>query len=398
MTQPSTSFGTDHLWVGAPLPVVPTTSEPVSRNERSPAKRTIVHVSLGTDVGGMEKLLVEFARWADRSRFNLHFVSLEKPGAAAEEIARCGWDVISMNKSSGFRPDLVVTLSRRLRQLRPDVVHTHNTAGYLYGVSASVLARVPRVIHTRHGQRFEASKRQTLSFRWLSRWVDQVVSVSEDGRRLTIDEGIEDQRACTIRNGIDLDRFRYIGPTPGGPVVMVARLSREKDVATLLHAMAIVGNNFADSDPPLRLDIVGDGSERVALERLSRQLGVESSVSFLGHRDNIHDALSGASMFVLPSLTEGISLTLLEAMACGLPVVATQVGGTPEVVLPGVTGTLVPPRDPTAMAEAMMQLWLDPDMASRYGLQGRQRVELEFGIQKMVHQYKLMYVAEVTAQ
>jgi sugar transferase (PEP-CTERM/EpsH1 system associated) len=365
------------------------------RHERPESKLRVAHIALGMHVGGMERLLVEFARWTDRARFDLQFLSLEEGGAAAAQIEELGWPVNCLGKPGGFRPEVVISLSRHLRRFRADVVHTHNTAGYLYGVAAAILARVPRVIHTRHGQRFEASKRQTLSFRWLSRWVDQVVSVSEDGRRLTMEEGIASHRVSTIRNGIDLHQFPYVGSNPTGPAVLVSRLSQEKDVASLIRAIAIADGQRRSHEPPLRLQIVGDGHERVALENLTRQLGLESLIEFLGQRREIHKMLRGASMFVLPSLTEGISLTLLEAMASGLPVVATHVGGNPEVVIPGVTGLLVPVRDPDAMARAMLELWRDPTMATSYGLEGRQRVELEFGIQRMIHQYELLYRAEV---
>ncbi|MEM1067830.1 MAG: glycosyltransferase [Planctomycetota bacterium] len=354
-------------------------------------RRRIVHISLGTDVGGMEKLLVEFARWTDPSQYDLHFISLQSSGEAAKQIHALGLPVIALGKPSGFRPDVVVALSRQLRRMAPDVVHTHNTAGFLYGVAASTLARVPMVIHTRHGQRFEAPKRQTLSFRWLSRWVDHVVSVSNDGQQLTIKEGISAERTCTIRNGIDLNQFPYVGPTANGPAVLVARLSAEKDVACLIRAIAIAHQKRRDQEATISLRIVGDGAERPGLESLTRELGLCKSIEFLGQRRNIREALRGASMFVLPSLSEGISLTLLEAMACGLPVIATHVGGNPEVVVPDLTGMLVPARDPEAIADAMLELWRDETMATRYGLEGRQRVELEFGIQRMIHEYELLY-------
>ena len=366
-----------------------------SRRHRSGEKRCVVHVSLGLDVGGMERLLVEFARWTDRSRFDLHFVALQSEGVAAKQIRELGWTVSTLGKPAGFRPDLVVSLSRHLRRLGADVVHTHNTAGYLYGVAAAVLARVGNIIHTRHGQRFKAPLRQTMSFRWLSPWVNHMVSVCEDGRRLTIAEGIAADRTCTIRNGIDLSEFPYVGPTHGGPAVVVARLSPEKDIASLIRAVAVAHGKRRVHEPNLILRIVGDGIERASLEQLAEQLGLASSIEFLGQKQNIHETLQGCSMFLLPSLTEGISLTLLEAMACGLPVVATHVGGTPEVVNPGVTGTLVAAKDPEAMANAMLHLWRDPITSQRYGLEGRQRVELEFGIQRMMHQYEQLYATGV---
>ena len=132
------------------------------------AKR-VVHISLGTQVGGMEKLLVEFARFTDRSRYALSFVSLQQRGDLASQIESHRWPVIAMDKEEGLKPKLVLQLARKLRRIKPDVIHTHNTAAYVYGVLAATIARVPRIIHTRHAQRFDSSRRQTTLFRGLSR-------------------------------------------------------------------------------------------------------------------------------------------------------------------------------------------------------------------------------------
>ena len=349
--------------------------------------RRVVHISLGTHVGGMEKLLVEFAKFTDRSRYELTFVSLQRRGDLATQIESHRCPVIAMNKTEGLKPALVARLASTLRKIRPDVVHTHNTAGYVYGVAAAAIAGVPRIIHTRHGQRFESSRRQTLLFRSLSRWVDHVVSVSADGCQLTIHEGIPTSKASTICNGVDLARFKFVPNRPRGRAVVVARLSPEKDIATLIRAMEIIRRSSAD----LCLDIVGDGSERESLESLSLALGLSDLVRFHGMRDDVPSVLATASLFVLPSVTEGISLTLLEAMAAGLPVVACDVGGNPEVVADEETGILVPPRDPQAMAEAMLRFHQDSALAQRFGRSGRQRVEQKFCIRGMVRAYESLY-------
>ena len=352
----------------------------------------VVHVSLGTQVGGMEKLLVEFARLTDPQRFGLTFVSLEKSGPVAEEIKSLGYPVMTMNKTPGLKPGLVVRLAKILRTLRPHVVHTHNTAGYLYGVSAAVMARVPRIIHTRHGRRLHASARGQFAFRGLAKFVDCVVSVSEDTHRLTLQKGIREPKAVVIRNGVDLGRFplRTMHTCTGsrcGRLVVVARLSPEKDIATLLRAFSIV----LESMPEWTLDIVGDGPERAALETLASSLKIEAFVRFHGQRQDVATVLSDASIFVLPSLTEGISLTLLEAMATGLPVVACRVGGNPEVVVDGGTGVLVPPGDPRSMADAIGQLQTDTDRAQQMGDAGRKRVEDVFCIGRMIREYENLY-------
>lgn len=347
----------------------------------------IVHVTLGTNVGGMERMLVELARFADRPRFALSFVSLQPAGRIASELRTLQCDVHSLEKPPGLRATTVLYLTRMLRRLRPDIVHTHNTAAYLYGISAAVLARVPAIVHTRHGQRYEASRRQTWAFRVGSRFVDQVVNVSEDAQRLSIAEGIAAQRTCTILNGVDIDRFGFSGPNVDGPAVVVARLSPEKDVATLLRACQIAARQL----PNFRLLIVGDGGCRWQLEQLAAEMALGSTAEFLGERSDVANILPRCSLFILPSLTEGISLTLLEAMARGLPTIATRVGGNCEVVVDGHTGLLVPPADPVALAHAICRIQSDPALARRMGDAGRRRVEQCFSAERMVQQYEQMY-------
>ncbi|MCC9599515.1 glycosyltransferase [Stieleria sp. JC731] len=350
--------------------------------------KRIAHISLGTDVGGMEKLLVEFAKHIDRTRFELSFISLQKTGRLAEQIETYHWPVHSMNKSDGLKPLLVTKLARKLRRIRPDVVHTHNTAAYVYGVAAAKIAGISRIIHTRHGQRYDHSSRQTMLFRQLSRWVEHIVSVSQDGAKLTVQhDGVSAAKTLTICNGVDLQQFRMPEHRPHGKVVVVARLSPEKDIASLVQAMGLVNQQ----DPTLNLDIIGDGVERSNLQTLVGDLGLDRTVRFLGLRDDIPDLLASASMFVLPSITEGISLTLIEAMATGLPVIACDVGGNPEVVVNLQSGILVPAGRPQAIADAILHYHGQPEVANRYGIAGRQRVMQKFCVRQMMHAYENLY-------
>src|SRR5262249_42341660 len=160
---------------------------------------------------------------------------------------------------------------------------------------------------------------------------------------------------------IDLDRFAYRGPAADGPAVLVARLAPEKDVGTLLDAVALIVRDC----PDFRLEIAGDGPCRAELERKAGPLG--HHVRFLGVVRDVAGLLAGARLFVLSSVTEGISLTLREAMARGLPIVATRVGGNPEVVAHEEPGLLVPPRAPAALAEAIRRCWTRPEMCSTLG-------------------------------
>src|SRR5207248_2205806 len=183
--------------------------------------------------------------------------------------------------------------------------------------------------------------------------------------------------------------FAFAGPDLEGPAVLVARLSPEKDIATLLQAVALI----AKKTPGFRLEIAGDGPCKPELLRLANQLGIETNVTFLGEVRDVAALLAKARLFVLSSLTEGISLTLLEAMARGLPVVTTRVGGNPEVVVEGETGLLVPPRAPAELAAAMVHLLRSPDTRRRMGQAGRCRVEQHFDVRRMVAEYEGHYLA-----
>ena len=348
----------------------------------------VAHVVQQLNTGGMEKLLVEFARHADRRRFDLRFVSLAGRGSVADDLEAQGWPVSALGEPSGLRPGLVLRLARLFRQWRIGVVHTHNTRSLLYAAPAAWLARVPAVFHLRHGQRFGAGRRETTAFRLATRLVGRVVCVSEDSARLSAAEGVAPARLCVIHNGIDVARFAYRGPAAGGPAVMVGRLSPEKDAASLLRATALIAREC----PSFRLEIAGAGECLPGLRRLAGELGLHGRVRFLGEVRDIPGLLARASLFVLPSLTEGLSLTLLEAMARGLPVVATRVGGNPEVVVEGETGFLVPSRSPPELARALLRIQCDSQLGGRMGRAGRERVEKHFDVRRMVGDHEALYL------
>jgi sugar transferase (PEP-CTERM/EpsH1 system associated) len=367
-------------------------TRPVSTVSMPHRRLSIAHVTLGTDIGGMEKLLVEFVKHSNRELFSTTVYSLQAPGRLAEAILAQGSEIESFFKKPGLRLGVLWRLYRRLRATAPDVVHTHNTAGFFYGATAATLAGIPRIIHTRHGQRITATSRQNAIFRLLSKTAYRVVSVSEDSKKRCLDEGVDAEKAIAIRNGIDLSSFPYTGFTPSGPLILVARLSPEKGIQTLIEAVQIVASESHPNERRIQLQIVGDGSQRRLLESHAHSKGIADCIDFMGARADVPSLLANASMFVLPSLSEGISLTLLEAMASGLPVIATRVGGNPEVVVDNESGILVPPQDPRALAKAIIRLRTDRSLCSRLSRDGRSRVEQHFSIQGMIHRYESLYL------
>jgi glycosyltransferase involved in cell wall biosynthesis len=360
----------------------------MQENGSNVRRRRVAHITLGLDTGGQEKLLLEFARHADRRSFELHFLSLTTRGRLGAEIEQQGWPVVALDEPPGFRPGIVMRIAKWLRRWRVDVVHTHDSRPLIYGAPAGRMVGAGRIVHMRHFARLPSiSPRQTWLARLAARWVDDYVCVSQESARAAAQEGVPTDRVRTVWNGVDLERFGCSGPNPKGPAVAVARLSPEKDLATLIRAAALAVRDCSD----FRLEIAGSGPCLRELQQLVKELAVEAHVAFLGEVRDVGRLLSRARLFVLPSLTEGISLTLLEAMACGLPVVATCVGGNPEVVLDGHTGLLVPAGDPRVLADAMLVLHGDFGRRRQLGIAGRDRVEQHFGIRRMVKAYETIY-------
>jgi glycosyltransferase involved in cell wall biosynthesis len=348
----------------------------------------VAHVALQLQTGGMERLLAEFARHADRERVSLSFIALGGGGRVADEIASYGWPVTVLDRLHGLRPSTVFRLANLFRAQQIDIVHTHNSKPLLYAGSAARLAKVGGVIHTCHGRRQHATKRQNVAFRLACRFADRMVCVSQDIACLCEDQHISAAKTCTIPNGIDLQRFGFSGPRAGGPAVYVGRLSPEKDVPSLLRAIAFV----VAQAPAFRLQIAGDGPCRAELISLARSLGVAENVEFLGEIKDIPTLLRQASLLVLPSLTEGMPLTILEAMACGLPVIATRVGGIPEAVADGATGLLVSPGELQHLADALLRIHHKPDLGRQMGQAGRLRAENQFDVRRMVSAYESLYL------
>ncbi|MEI8381230.1 MAG: GT4 family glycosyltransferase PelF [Planctomycetota bacterium] len=345
----------------------------------------VCHVSLTLKTGGLERLLADIARHHDEG-CTPEFLALTEVGRFAEIIRDAGCTVHRLNPSGRFgQLKQMVQLFRRGQY---DVVHTHNTYPHLYASIAARLAGVPVVVNTRHGQRAGHGWKSRTQFRWASHLVDRIIAVSDDAARLCVDaDGVKPRKVIRIWNGIDIDDFQFTGPITTPVAISVARLSAEKDFPSLLQAMAIAVREV----PDLKLKLVGDGPERPRLEQLTDELGLRAHVEFLGERKDVPELLSQAGFFVTASLTEGISLTLLEAMAVGLPVVATSVGGNSEIVDAPQTGRLVPPADPDKLAAAMVAMCHEKTQWPAMGQAGRRRVEEHFEVRRMVSDYEDLY-------
>ncbi|WP_299461657.1 glycosyltransferase [uncultured Gimesia sp.] len=349
----------------------------------------VCHLSLTLCTGGLERLLVDFARYHNREQFELEFIALGETGQPAEEIRKLGCNVIEFPLTAPGKIARISQLANFFSMRNYDLLHTHNAFPHFYGSLAAYRAKIPAIIHTRHGRRFGKTFSERLQFAIASRIANRVVPVSDDtGERCKKIGRLPDRKITRIWNGIDVDRFIFTGPADAMTAITVSRLSPEKDLMTMLEAVKIVVNTI----PHFRLMIVGNGPERERLEQKSAALQLESHLQFLGERNDIPQLLSQAGFYVSSSLTEGISLTLLEAMSVGLPVVTTSVGGNPEIVQEPNTGLLVPSANPAKLAAAIIQMCDQQADWQQMGQQARARVEQHFNIRSMIKEYENLYL------
>lgn len=335
----------------------------------------IAHVVETLQVGGAEQMVVALARLQRERGHEVSIACLFGEGPLAARAREAGIEVTDCGKRAGLDLAAAMRLRRWLRARRPEVLHTHNPVPHYYAVAAGAGLGIRTVLNTRHGMGAsgDVGRRERL-YRWAMRSSDFGVAVCRAARERFVAQGvIPAEKAVTVPNGIDLARakprsaeararlLQSLG-VAGDPFVFgsVGRLNALKDQVTMLRAFAQVLREFEEhAGSPSRgaiLVIAGEGEQRPALEREIAALALESRAFLLGQRDDVPEVLASMDAFVLSSRTEGYSLALVEAAAAGLPIVATDVGGNAEIVEEGVTGRLVPPGDPQALARAMSAL------------------------------------------
>lgn len=354
------------------------------------------------DVGGTERQLVAMAKGLDHSRFDLRVACFKRSGTFLPELEAQGIPVVaypirSFHDLRTLREQL--RFARDLRRERTQIVHTFNFYPNMFAIPAARLAGVPVVIGTLRDMGDLWTPMQRRTQRWVCRMAHRVVANASAVREQAVREGYDPEKVCVIRNGLDLAKFSStsdhavqraaLGLPPHVPVVAVfSRLNHEvKGIHDFLQAAAGVASVHRD----VRFLVVGEGPLRAGLEALAERLGLGDRVRFTGFRSDIGDSMAAVSISVIPSQSEGLSNVLLESMAASLPVIATRVGGTPEVVEHEQSGLLVPPRDPAALARAIGSLLSDPARAAVLGGAGRQRVEQLFQLGRMVGETEALY-------
>lgn len=359
----------------------------------------VLQVVLSLNPGGTERLVLELAARL-HAEIPMHVVCLDDAGKWAGEIQDRGITVDALGRRPGFRPELGRAIARLAREHRATLIHAHQYSPFVYSCLSRLSGLGVPLVFTEHGRQSAAppsSKRRAANL-LLRRFAARVFAVSEELKRHMAAEGFSARSIEVIYNGID------VGPRPHEHgragiraelgvsdtefvIGTIGRLDPVKGFDTLMRAVARLPPAL---DPTLL--IIGDGPEREALGRLADGELSGCRVRLIGHRDNARRYLPAFDVFVNSSESEGISLTILEAMAAALPVLVTRVGGTPEVIDESC-GWLTPAGDPATMAAALVSIASQEELRKAMGSRARERVETRFTLDRMVGDYREVYLS-----
>ena len=358
----------------------------------------IQHVLLSLEPGGLENGVVNVVNRLDSGRFRSSVCCLKRAGEFAARFAAGKVAIHEMGSPGGRDLLLPFRLARLFRRTATDIVHTRNVEAFFYGFLGAKLAGVRSIVHSEHGRTFDDRPLRLRAQRVLSGYTDAIFAVSEQLKRdLVAQVGIPADCIDVLYNGVDVSRFAPSQREPlraalglGAATLLVGsvgRLAPVKNYPLLLRAV----RGLARED--VAVVLVGDGPERGALEAEARALGLGGRVHILGHREDVAALLGAMDVFVLPSVSEGMSNTLLEAMAAGAAVAASNVGGNPEIVRDGVNGLLFESGDEPGLRDKLQLLLGDPALRARLAHAARARVLRDFAIEAMISRYERLYLS-----
>lgn len=366
----------------------------------------ICHVVQSLQPGGLENGVVNVVNGLDENRFVSSICCLREAGVFAERIRRSEVGIHTMGWQPGNDPSLPFRLARLFRRTRADIVHTRNAEAFFYGLLGAKLAGVSAIVHSEHGRVLPDKPHRMALQRGLLRHVAAAFAVSEQLKReLDAHLKLPSHRVEVVYNGVELRTVSaaerqsardIFGASPTDVVIgSVGRLVPVKNYALLLHAVS--GMAALKNVPPcaalgnVLVVLVGDGPERAALEARAAQLGIGARVRWLGHRENAARLYAGMDVFVLPSHSEGMSNTLLEAMAASVAVVASDVGGNGEIVRNGRDGLLFASGDEVGLRGLLDGLVSNPEVRRGLGRKGNERVRRDFSVAGMIERYEGLY-------
>jgi len=386
-----------------------TSKEPGSRNapqtrELPRPARKVFYLLDSLDVGGTETQAVELACRISAAGYDVTLGCLRAQGPLLEKLQGTDVEVKEFHPQGGIDSPAglyqMLRLSWFLRREKFDIVHTHDLWSNLLGVPAARLAGVPAIVSSRrdlaHFDWYQGKRR-----RWLRRVQNLSAAVLANATsiqdRLIADDGFASGKLRVIRNGIDIERFKVprdrvrLFPEVGNAKLIVLVGNMHTDVKghpwLIEAAKAIVQQDFSS----VRFILVGDGGQRAAFEKQVATLGLERNFLFLGRRSDVAEILVCCDIAVLPSRAEGLSNSLLEYMAAGLPVIASKVGGNAELVQDGVTGLLVPPEDSPALAAALLRCLHDPGLSHRMAKNGHEFVAQNYSFERLLREVDALY-------
>jgi glycosyltransferase involved in cell wall biosynthesis len=370
------------------------------------ARARVVYLSHEFNVGGADEMVLNLVRKLPADRYEPLVCAIHRPGPVGEEIAAIGVPFRSLGRVPGLRDPLgAAAIYRYLREVRPDIVHTFLLTASLYGRAAAAAARVPIVIGSEVNIYEHKRWHHAMAERVLMAATDRVIVSAASVKDFYVKQvGAQPARVDVIYNAVDFGMLETTAPrgelrarvgVPEGALTagVIARLTEQKGHRFLFDAMA--------SQPgleDLHLMVIGDGPLRAALEAQVARLGLADRVAFLGTRRDLGDLLSAMDMFVLPSLWEGLPLSLVLAMGARLPVVSTRVAGIPEVVRDGETGLLVAPGDAAMLGVALRRLVESPPLRMRLGSAGAAFVLPRFGADEYVNAVTSLYERLLSAE
>lgn len=357
----------------------------------------VLHLCESSDTGGAESILISIVENLDKNRFT-SMVCLLSDGWLKTQLDARHIETVVIPQPHSLDLLWLFRLHRLLKERQIDLIHSHEFATNVYASFLSLVVGVP-VIATTHGKNYYSDKwRRRVAYQFVAR-KSTMVAVSADLKRFLSEQvGISPENIRIIHNGINLHRYVVrgvschirdeLGIGTEQPVIgTVGNLFAVKGQIYLLKACKIVAGVF----PNFVLLVAGAGEQLGFLEKEATTLGIAENVRFLGFRDDVPSILETVDVFVLPSLSEGLPLAMLEALALQKPVVATNVGGIPEVIEEGAIGYLVPPKNSEALADKILHLLRHPEVATNMGKAGRRRIEESFSVEKMINEYQALY-------
>ena len=340
----------------------------------------ILYVITSLGLGGAEKLLLSYLEGLDPNKYKFYVCTLrDKPNDLASEISKHA-ELYNLNVKNRFNPLIVIPLRKLIKRLQPDIIHTHLMQARIYSVIAQLGMKRHLLITHKHNNVNLNKHNLFILFEMISlRFYDKIIAISHSVKQSLMKlEFAPQEKIYVLQNCVDYalynDNSRNNSVFGGNPIILgtVCRLEPQKGIRYLLLAMKTILTKF----PDVKLEIVGTGSLLNELQNLANELKISNSIKFLGKFADVIPFYKRMDIFVLPSLYEGFGIVILEAMAMGIPIVATNVDGIKEVVINGESGILIPPKNPEAIANAVNYLIDNPRVSEKLITEGKKRAKL----------------------